>query len=395
MKHIGFRQNGRWGCSPIHVFFCVVAVLGLVGCEDEKWKKAALVDEEVQQRTYAPKPERSEALHVSGETITCDDILAQSVDQDVSGGTFKDKLMEVAKTTTLEQFIEVTRPQMRQRLNNNISSIVLYKQAKRQLGDKVDETLEKVTDKELRRFIFEHGGNDAQADEALKKMGMNRTSFKEQKKRSILAQYSASLRLSKDRPITHGELVACYDQMKDDSFAVPASVQFRLIDIQPDKIDVTDPNENRVDKARTIAEGLVGKIKAGEDFAALAQEHSNGLRREVGGLWAPRDPNSFVRPYDGLAKKAMEMQAGEIAGPIETPGHFFILKLEQKQAKSYRPMQEVQSQVERKIMDDRYDVALRRLDAEIAAQIAMADTDAFLDRCLERIHKQARTPVGK
>lgn len=374
--------------------YCILVVFALAGCEDEKWKKPALAPDEVEQRTYAPKPEVAETLHVSGETITCDDILAQSVDQDASGGTFKDKLMAVARETTLDQFMEITRPQMRQRLNNNISNVVLYKQAKRELGDKADETLDKLVDKELRRFIFEHGGNDAQADEALKKMGMTRTTFKEYKKRSILAQYSASLKLSKDRPITHGDLVACYDQMKDESFATAPSVQFRLIDVQPDRVDLTNLNESRVDKARTTAEGLARQIKAGEDFAALAQEHSHGLHREAGGLWPARDPNSFVPPYDGLAKKAMEMEVGEVAGPIETPGHFFILKLEQKQAKGYRPLWEVQDQVERKILEDRYNEALRQLDAEIAAQTALVDTGAFLDRCLQRIYKEARAPTG-
>jgi parvulin-like peptidyl-prolyl isomerase len=311
----------------------------------------------------------------------------------VSGGTFKGKLMAMAKETTLDQFMEIARPQMRQRLNYNISNVVLYKQAKRELGEKVDETLDKLVDKEWRRWVLEkHTGNDAEADEDLKQRGLTRATFKEQKRRVILAQYLVSSKLSKDRPITHGELVAAYDQMKGESFSQPASVQFRLIDIQPDRVDVANPDENRIDKARTLAEGLARKIRAGEDFAALAQESSHGLRREAGGLWPPRDPNSFVAPYDGIAAKAMEMQVGEVAGPIEVSGHFFIVKLEQKQPKGYKPLKDVQNQVEQKILDDRYNEVLRQFDTEIATQTSMVDTNAFLDRCLEQIYKQARVP---
>ncbi len=372
----------------------ILAALALGGCDDPKWKKMSLDPNEIQERTYAPRPERIETLHVSGETVTCDDILMEPVNQDVPATTFKDKLLMVARETTLEQFVATTRPYMQQRLNNNISNIVLYKKARRELGDKVDEQLDKMVDKEWRRFVLDKGeGSEAQADEVLKKKGMNRAIFKEQEKRWILAQYS--LKMFSEKPITHGELVACYDRMKADSFAVPPSIQFRLIDVQPDKIEVKDPNENRVNKARAFAEELVRRIRAGADFALLAQQSSNGLRSEAGGLWPARDPNAFVAPYDSLAQKALEMQVGEVAGPVEAPGHFFILKLEQKQAKGYRPLPEVQSQVERKILEERHNESLRQIDADIAAQTALANTTEFLDRCLERLYKEARTQVGK
>jgi parvulin-like peptidyl-prolyl isomerase len=374
---------------PVRYLCCILAVIAIAGCDDEKWKKPALAPEEVAEKAYAPKPERTATLHVSGEAITCDDILAEPITKDNAGETFKDKLIGLARDTTLAQFMEFARPQMRQRLNNNISTVVLYKQAKRELGDKADETLDKLVDEELRRFTLRHGGNDAQADEALKKIGMTRTTFKASMRRTILAQYA--LKMPKERPITHGELVACYDQMKGESFAVAASVQFRLIDIQPDRVDVADPNENRIDKARALADALTGRIKAGGDFAALAQVYSHGMRKEEGGLWPPRDPNAFVSPYDAIAAKAIQMEVGQVAGPIEVPGHLFIVKLEQKQAKGYRPLQEVQSQVEEKIMDDRYDEALHKFDAEITAQTAMVDVNGFLDRCLEQIYNQART----
>jgi peptidyl-prolyl cis-trans isomerase SurA len=367
----------------------VLCVLMLLGCEEEK-KKAALTQTEIEQLTYAPKLERPDAIHVSGETITCDDLLSASPDQDVPGQTFKDRLIAVTKETTLDQFMELARPQMRQRLNNNITNIVLYKQAQRELGEKADEKLDSLTDQELRQFVFEHGGNNAQADEALKAMGMNRTTFKAYKRRLILAQYSASLKLSKEKPITYSELLSAYNQMKDKSFSVPASVQFSLIDIQPARMDVNDPNVTPLDAARALAAQLLERIKAGEDFAGLAKEYSHGFRSEAGGLWAPRDPASSAPPYDVVAARAMQLQPGEVAGPIETPRDIFIVKLEQKKPKGYRPLGEVQEQIERKIREDRRDADFDRLDAEIKSQAAMIDTDGFLDRCLEHIYEQAR-----
>ncbi len=372
--------------------YWILAVVTLAGCEDPKWKKSALDPNEVQQRAFAPRPERLDTLHVSGENITSDDILMEPVDQNTPNVTFKDKLTAAAKEMPLDQFLELTRPYMRQRLNNNISNTVLYKKAKRELGDQADDALQKMVEKEWRRFVLDRGaGSEATADEVLRKRGMNRTTFKEQTKRLMLARYA--LKMLDERPITHNELVACYEQMKTE-FGLPPSVQFRLIDIQPEKMELKDPNENRVAKARAFAEELVQRLKEGANFAMLAEQSSHGLRREVGGLWPPRDPNAFLAPYDIVAAKAMELEVGRIAGPLDVDGHFFILKLEQKQARGYRPLPEVQKQLEDKITDDRRDASLRQLDAEIATQAAQVDTNAFIDRCLERIYKEARAQTG-
>jgi len=363
-----------------------VLVLLAGGCRDEASHKAALTEQEIERLTFAPKPTRSDVLLVSGETISCEDIMGGAADQTGSEVSFKQRLEQLAAATTLEQFVAVARPQMQQRLDVRISNVVLYTRAKQELGEKVDETLEAMADKELRRFVVEHGGNSAEADEALKGMGMNRRSFKEYTKKQILSQYARSSRLPSNRPITYSELVDTYERMKDAVFVRPGMIQFRLIDIEAGRIEATDPNQDLVTASRLAAEGLVTRICAGEDFGELAEAHSHGFRREHGGLWTPRDPESLAEPYAVLAAKAKLLNEGEIGGPIQVPGHFFIMKLEKKREKSYLPLTEVQDQVEQRIRVDRRRAALERLSAEVAAQAAVADTGPFLDDCLRRLH---------
>ncbi|MHC4518475.1 MAG: peptidylprolyl isomerase [Planctomycetota bacterium] len=364
-------------------------VLLMAGCGDQASRKAALTDQEIERFTFAPERTRSDVLLVSGETIACEDIMGPAAEQTAAGDSLRDRLEELAAATTLEQFVQVARPQVRQRLNSRITNIVLYKRARQELGEKVDENLEAMAEKELRRFVVEHGGNSAEADAALKAMGMNRRSFKEYKKKQMLAQYSLSSKLPRDRPITYSELVDAYEQMKDDVFVRPGVIQFRLIDIQAGKIEVTDPSEDLVRAARAVAEGLVTRIIAGEDFGELAKEYSHGYRSEYGGLWTPRDPESLAEPYTVLADVADKIEVGEIGGPIDVPGHAFIMKLEEKREKDSLPLDEVQDQVEDRIRVDRRRASLQRLDAEVAAQAAVADTGPFLDDCLERLHRAA------
>jgi parvulin-like peptidyl-prolyl isomerase len=387
----GWVRASRSGQYPRASFalrgLLLLLVFTVAGCEGGANKKSSLTDEEIQRLTFAPKPTRPDALVVSGETITCEDVFAETAESARSSSSFKTRLEELAGATTLEQFMEAARPRTRQLLNSKISNIVLYQRARRELGEKIDETLDGVAEKELRRFVLEHGGNNAQADEALNALGLNRSTFKEYKKKQILAQYSISSKLPKNSPITYSEMMAAYDQMKDSVFVRPGEVQFRLIDIQAGKMELTDPNEDSVGVARTLAESLVTRICAGEDFGKLAEEYSHGHRQSFGGLWTARDPESLAEPYAILAEKAKMIEVDEIAGPIDVPNHAFIMKLEGRRAWAYLPLSEVQERVEERIRTERRLEALKRLDEEVAEQTAVADTDPFLDDCLERLYR--------
>ncbi|MBN1362278.1 MAG: peptidyl-prolyl cis-trans isomerase [Sedimentisphaerales bacterium] len=382
------RPNRDIGACVFTLSLALVLFL-LVGCGTNEGRKASLTEDEIRSLSYAPQPSRPDELIVSGEVITCQDVMAPSFGRQDATPTFREKLVELAKVATLEEFMELARPQVRQRLNANITNVILYRRAERTLGDKVDETLEAAAEKELRRFVLEHGGNNAQADEALKARGQTRTSFKQAWKKQALAQYAYSSQIPRNRPVTYSELVAAYDEMKDEYFVKPGSVQFRLIDVQPARMVMNDPNADPSRAARALAESLVTRIIAGEDFAALAKEFSHGFRAESGGLWTPRDPESLAEPYTILADAAAQIEVGQIAGPLDAPGHCFIMKLEAKDPKGYLPLAQVQDQVEEEIAGYRNLQALEQLDEEVAQQIAVADTDRFLDYCLEQIYRTA------
>ena len=125
------------------------------------------------------------------------------------------------------------------------------------------------------------------------------------------------------------------------------------------------------------------RVKAGEDFGELAKKYSHDPRGASGGLWPEWDPDSLAQPYDVLGKKAQEMKPGEVAGPIEAIDHIFIMKLEKKQEKGYRPLTEVQDEVEEQIMADRRREASDQLNEEIKQLAAAGNTDRFVDYCLQ------------
>jgi hypothetical protein len=65
------------------------------------------------------------------------------------------------------------------------------------------------------------------------------------------------------------------------------------------------------------------------------------------------------------------------------------MKMEKKQAKSFEPFEEVQKQVEARLIFDRRVKAINALEAEFAEQAAAGEMDAFIDFCLQEIYRRS------
>lgn len=362
-------------------FLSVLILLLIGGCGSNK---AELEEVELRRAAIVQKIDVSEAagesvLVAGGEVVTSSEII-QSLTK-----LFK----PVVQKSNLEQFKEWARPQIEQTLMDRVSEILLYQEAKRQAGKNVDESLEKAADMEMRRFVLNFGGDEAKAEEKLRQIGMDRKSFKENRKKDIITQWYLASKLSENKPVTYGELINYYEQMKEQSFVMPAKLQFRLIDIQPAKLQIPDPNQDRLVQARKLAKKLARQLQAGADFGELAKQYSHGHRQAFGGLWKPVQPESLAKPYDILAAEAEKIEQGQIAGLIETEGHIFIMKLEEKQPKSYESFEKVQRQLEGKIIIDRRKEAINKLNAELMRQVVLSGKEEFVDFCLEKIYQMS------
>ena len=376
------------------VFLSVLMLLLIGGCNDGSNPTGA----ELERQALARKIRLVEAsggfvLMVGGETVTSDEIIASPVEL---GGTFVlpiEYFKPIAQASELEQFKERARGQLKAILTSKISNILLYQQAKRQMGENIEQALDKEAEKALREFVVAFGGDQIKADEALKQSGMDWESFKEYQKRLILTQWYLGSKLSNNRPITYRELMDCYNEMKDEYFAKTATIQFRLIDIQPARLQAANPNTNRHQLAEKLALELTNRIRSGEDFGELAKQYSHGPMREFGGLWKPVSPGSLAAPYDKLAAEAENIGSSQITRIIITAEHVFIMKLEEKKIAGYEPFEKVQRQVRNKIILDRRNEAVDRVNAALLQQVELSRTDEFIDFCLEKIYQMRDEPV--
>jgi parvulin-like peptidyl-prolyl isomerase len=379
------------------IFLIILMPLLVCGCSGDR---KALTDMELERIALAQKIELTEAagglvLVVGGESITSDEFIESPADLSVKRISPVELFGQIAQSGDLEKFKEQTHDRLKEILLGEISNILLYQYARRQAGKDVEETLDKAAEGELRKFMLDYGGDQVKADEALEQMGMNRNIFKERQKRAILIQWYVKSKLPENQPVTYRELLDRYDEMKDKFFAKPAMIQFRLIDIQPVKLPVTDPNKNVQQLALEQACELLIQIRSGEDFGELAEQYSHGDWKTFGGLWRPVRPSSLRAPYNILADEAQKIEPNQVTGPIVTRGHVFIMKLEDKQSADYEPFEKVQDKVQESILSDRQNEVVNKINAKLVEQAELGDTDEFIDFCLEEIYKMSRNPSAK
>ena len=371
------------------IYLSVFMLLLIGGCDSNK---SSLTEAERERQILTQKIELVEAaggyvLMVGGETLTSDQIINTRTRLSGLFISPKEYFGPLAQANELELFKERAKEPLEEILMSKISDILLYQHAKRQAGANIDEALENAAENEYRRFVLGYGGDQARADEQLKLMLMDKKSFKEQVKKNMLIQEYRRSKLPDYRPVTYRELMDCYNRIKDKYFARASKIRFRLIDIQPDKLELEDPNADPWQLGHKMANELLRLIKSGEDFGELAKKYSHGDWRDFGGLWRSLQPSSLAEPYDILAVEAEKIEPGEVAGPIVTKQHIFIMKLQEKQIAGYEPFDEVQELVEEKILLDRQNEVTDKLNAEIRWQAKLSRTDEFVDFCLEKIYR--------
>jgi parvulin-like peptidyl-prolyl isomerase len=321
------------------------------------------------------------ALSVGNDTVTSSEVVRR----------FSGTLRELALKSRWENFQKEAGPRVEQFIINSISNILLYNEAKKDAGDVIDDRLEKAVDSEVKRFASDYGGDYAAAQEALKRGGFDGwQDYKDFQRRFILSQSYLSSKLPEQKPVTYNEILDRYNQLKDSVYTAEGKIAFQLIDIQPAAMKILDPNKDVRSAAMELAKDLLERAKSGEDFGELAKKYSQDPWAQFGGQWKPLNPQSLAQPYDILAQQSEKMSIGEIAEPIETDGHIFIMKLTEKTDRKVKPLPEVQKEIQKTIIAERNRAAMEKISRQIVQNASIPEKDEFITFCLKKIYQANR-----
>ncbi|NQV32825.1 MAG: peptidylprolyl isomerase [Phycisphaeraceae bacterium] len=376
------------------VIYWILIALVISGCG--KKYKSNLTEQEYQQFLAKHEPIPENAIQVSSEQLTVDEIVTMQV---ASGGGYEsmslgNMLAPTAQNNDPNTFKGLASPRIEMNVGTRINNILLYQKAKEESHEKIDEMLDKAADRKWREFVLEYDGDEAMAELNLRDRGITRKEFKEASKRELLSHFHVESKVPSDRPISHKEYLEYYDQLKDEKYVKKPLVEFSLIDIQPSNLPLEDLTVDRQQKALALANEVHKKLHAGARFEEMVKAHSHGARARQGqaGRWKPRDPSALAPPYDVLSAVAASLEVDQISEPVEAPGHVFIMKLHHKQAQGFMPLSEVQPDIRDLILIDRRHQAQVKLMQELEDIIKNASEesiDEFVNRCSDEIYRRS------
>jgi peptidyl-prolyl cis-trans isomerase D len=95
--------------------------------------------------------------------------------------------------------------------------------------------------------------------------------------------------------------------------------------------------------ARKQAESVMAEARAGKDFAELAKKYSKDVTAVNGGEMDPAQRQDIPGPFgDAL----FAMKVGDISGPVKSQFGYHLIKLEEIQAGSQKPFEEVRAELD-------------------------------------------------
>lgn len=206
----------------------------------------------------------------------------------------------------------------------------------------VDERVAAVTERA--------GGEEALA-RALEDAGMSADQLRRGAEYGLLRGLVRDERFG-DVAASDAKVRAFYRRHRDDLFTEPAAVDLSSILVRTER----------------LGEKLAADLRAGRRFADLARTYSRDpVTRDAGGRLGWTTLASLPAP---LRRAVDTMQKGEVAGPVQGPGGWFVLKLHERRAVVVTPFAEVRDEL-RAELDLR--ARVRALDAWIVAERKRAD----------------------
>jgi peptidyl-prolyl cis-trans isomerase C len=121
------------------------------------------------------------------------------------------------------------------------------------------------------------------------------------------------------------------------------------------KLDAGSDEETKSTAVKKI-EAIRKKIKMGEDFASLAEKHSEGPSNVKGGDLGYFGRDQMVKPFEDAA---FALKPGQVSGVVETQFGYHLIKVFDKRPEKVMPYKETKDSIERILKQKKMETALQ------------------------------------
>jgi foldase protein PrsA len=234
-----------------------------------------------------------------------------------------------------------------------INTQILYEQAKKEnlLPSKED------VDKQFKEFEKSIEENKAYKDN-MKKLGITNEDIKKEQEIGLsIENYKDNFK--KVTKINDEEIKKYYEDNKKEFYEDKVRASHILIST----VDENNKplSEAKKEEAKKKAEDILKKSKSGEEFSALAKEHSDDkVSAANGGDLDFFEKGSMVPEFEAAA---WGLKVGEISELVETQYGYHIIKVTDKVQKQLT-FDEVKDTVKDKLLGDKYTETINKLTKE-------------------------------
>lgn len=209
----------------------------------------------------------------------------------------------------------ITKDEFYQELKDRYGEQVLHEMVVTEVLDDKYEVTEKEIEEEVEKYKEQVGG---QFDQALSQMGFKtEEDFRKVVEQSLMQQKAAKAEIN----VSDEEVQNYYDRMKTE--------------IRASHILVSS-EEKAKEVKQEIEEG-------NKDFAALAEEYSEGPSASNGGDLDFFGPGKMTPAFEDAA---YDLEKGEVSEPVKTEFGFHIIKVTDKREKEdVKPLEEMKDQI--------------------------------------------------
>lgn len=170
----------------------------------------------------------------------------------------------------------------------------------------------------------------------LRSRGQTKIDYRREKEEEIILSYMQGQQRKSQSVVSPVRIETYYDENKD-RFYREDEIHLRMIELKR--------TEGETDATlMAAANRILDRFRAGESFADLAREYTQGSNKSKGGDWDWMQRSSF-RPEFG--DTAFALKKGDASAPIILPEGCYILYAEDRHYAGIQPLDEVRDQIER------------------------------------------------
>jgi parvulin-like peptidyl-prolyl isomerase len=197
-----------------------------------------------------------------------------------------------------------------------------------------------ASDDEVDRAVAAVRGRFRNAETFVRRIeisGYSETAYREYTRKLLSGERFAQRIVEREVRVTDQDVEDFY-AANPRAFRRPEQVQVRQILIAVP----ADADALRKEQARRRIDGLLERARGGEDFEALARQHSDDATRQWGGELDPFVRGEKAKPFEDAA---FALAPGAISGVVETSAGLHIIKLEQRTAAVLVPLDEARPRI--------------------------------------------------